>query len=117
MKLVDFLNLNAQKIGSLSWGDCYYSHIFEVWQNLSNGSYYQREIYFSGDDEGYDKAKKISKEEVKFFLDNEDFYKEESISDNLKSFIEANFDKCKGYAEEFFANNILQAAEYLYNQI
>lgn len=111
------LNLNAQLLGSISWGDCFYSHIYEVWQNILNGNWYQREIYYSGDDEGFDKVKQITEKDAQEFLTNEDCFLTESITENLKSFIKENWNTCKGYAEDCFGNDLIQAAEYLYNQI
>lgn len=36
---------------------------------------------------------------------------------NLKQFLEENYQTCKDYAKEFFAGDLYQATEYLYNQI
>ncbi len=35
----------------------------------------------------------------------------------LLDFIEDNSERCKGYAKEFFAGDLLQAGDYLLNQI
>ena len=42
---------------------------------------------------------------------------DEKISGGLKNFIKANYLKCLNYAREFFADDLLQAAEYLYDMI
>ena len=36
---------------------------------------------------------------------------------NLKQFLEENYQTCKDYAKEFFAGDLYQATEHLYNQI
>ena len=111
------LLLTSKKIGDFGVGDCYSTNIIEVWQNLKTDDYYKREIYYSGDDEGYDRVTEILEIEAEELLQNDEIYKYDDISDNLKSFIRANWNSIIGYAKECFAGEILQAAEYLYNQI
>lgn len=113
---VKYLELNARKIGNIAFGDCYYSHIFEVWQNLNNGNYYLRETYYAGDDDGFDTVKSITKEVAKGYMSSDDFYKEETRN-RLINFIKTNFNTCRDYARQFFADDIMQAGEYLFNQI
>lgn len=118
MKLsIKFLNLNAKKIGDLGCSDCYQTHFFEVWQNILYGTYYIREVYYAADDEGYDKISKIPKEDAKEIISNNEFSKIDDITDGLKSFLVENWNRCRDYAKEFFADDLIQAAEYLYNQI
>ena len=83
-----FLNLNAKQIGEIGSRDCYQTHIFEVWQNILYGTYYKREIYYAA-----------------------------NMTNDLKSFLVENWNNCRDYAREFFADDLIQAAEYLYNQI
>lgn len=111
------LNLNAQLLGNISWGDAFYSHIYEVWQNILDDNWYQREVYYSGDDAGFDKITNITEEQAKEFLANEDCFQYEGIEENLKSFMKENWNNVKGYAEDCFGDDLIQAAEYLYNQI
>lgn len=111
------LLLTSQKIGEFGIGDCYSTHIVEVWQNLKTDAYYKREIYYAGDDEGYDKVTEILEIEAEELIKDDEFDEWNNITDNLKSFIKANYNACIGYAKDCFAGDILQAAEYLYNQI
>lgn len=112
-----FLNLNAKQIGEIGSRDCYQTHIFEVWQNILYGTYYKREIYYAADDEGYDRISKISKEDAEEIISNDEFHKYSNIADDLKSFLVENWNNCRDYAREFFADDLMQAAEYLYDQI
>lgn len=111
---VQELKQTANKIGSLGFGDAYYVNIFELWQ--SGDTYYQREIYYAGDDAGYDKVEEITKEQANELIEDDDFYRE-YIPDKLKTFIQNNRGICERYAAEHFAGDIYQAAEYLLNQI
>lgn len=111
---VEELKQTAKKIGSLGVGDCFYAQIFEVWQK--DDAFYQREIYYSGDDEGYDRVTEITKEQAEGLIEEEEFYKENNVTGGLKAFMRDNWNTCKSYAEHF-AGDICQAAEYLYNQI
>ena len=111
------LLLTSKKIGDFGIGNCYSTNIVEVWQNLNTDAYYKREIYYSGDDEGYDRVSEILEIEAEELLQDDEIYKYNNISDNLKSFIKANYNTCLGYAKDCFAGDIMQAAEYLYNQI
>lgn len=113
----DELLLTSKKIGDFGIGDCFSTNIVEIWQNLNTDAYYKREIYYSGDDKGYDRVTEILEIEAEELLQNDEIYKYDDISDNLKSFIKANWNAIIGYAKECFAGDILQAAEYLYNQI
>lgn len=111
------LLLTSQKLGDFSIGDCYSTNIVEVWKNLKTDAYYKREIYYSGDDEGYDRVTEILEIEAEELLQDDEIYKYDDISNNLKSFIKTNYNNIIGYAKDCFAGDILQAAEYLYNQI
>ena len=111
------LLLTSQKIGQFGIGDCYQTSITEVWQNLKTDSYYKREIYYSGDDEGYDRVTEILEIEAEDIMQDREFDEWDNISNNLKSFIKANWNSCLGYAKECFAGDIIQAGEYLFNQI
>lgn len=111
------LDLSAQLIGEISFGDCLYTHAYEVWQNILDNNWYQREYFYSGDDEGFDRVKPITKKEAQEFLKKDACFPCERITKELKSFIRMNWNTCQDYAREFFADNLIQAAEYLYEQI
>ena len=111
------LQLTSKKIGQFGIGDCYSTNIVEVWQNLKTDAYYKREIYYAGDDEGYDRVSEILEIEAEELMNDYEFEKMNDITGGLKSFIKTNWNSIIGYAKECFAGDILQAAEYLYNQI
>ena len=111
------LLLTSAKIASFGTGDCYSTHIYEVWQHLKTNAYYQLEIYYAGDDDGFKKVTELSEAEADEIIQQDEFYKGNGITGNLKKFIQDNWNTCKSYAEEFFAGDICQAGEYLFDQI
>lgn len=111
------LLLTSEKIGQFGIADCYSTRMLEIWQNLKTDVYYKREFYFAADDEGYDRVTEISDAEANKIIKDDEFDTWETITDELKSFIKANYNKFIGYAKDCFAGDILQAAEYFYNQI
>lgn len=72
MITLENLQQQAKYIGSISFGDCFYTHSYELWQK---GLYfYEREYFYSGDDEGYDNVKKLTLKQAIQMRMNEEFY-------------------------------------------
>lgn len=66
------LDLSAQLIGEISCGDCFYTHAYELWRKGLN--FYEREYFYSGDDDGFDNIKKITLKQAIQMRVNKDFY-------------------------------------------
>ena len=91
-------------------------HTFLKYGKISLGTYYIREVYYAADDEAMIKSVK-SQKKMQGNNSNNEFSKIDDITDGLKSFLVENWNRCRDYAKEFFADDLIQAAEYLYNQI